>query len=136
MFVLDTNVLSEMVKPRPNAAVSRRILEAREGSLFASEVTRYELRFGALIHPMPEHFWARIQALILPIPTWIPVDAEISERAGVIAAELQKKGRPSDAIDPFIAATALVMKCPVVTHNTRHFKTIKGLEVIDWHVER
>ena len=136
MFVLDTNVLSELVKPRPNAAVSRHVLNAANGSLFASEVTRYELRFGALLHPMPEHIWARIQALILSIPTWVPVDAEISERTGVIAADLRKKGRPSDAIDPFIAATALVLKCPVVTHNTRHFKTVKGLEVIDWHVER
>ena len=41
--VLDTNVLSELVKPRPNASVSRMILEAPFGSLFASEITRYEL---------------------------------------------------------------------------------------------
>ena len=134
--VLDTNVLSELVKPTPNASVSQMILDAPAGSLFASEVTRYELRYGALMHPRPEHLWARIQALILPIPTWLNVTAEISERTAVIAATLDRQGRTIGAIDPFIAATALVLGCPVVTHNVRHFEIIDGLQVIDWHLER
>jgi tRNA(fMet)-specific endonuclease VapC len=134
--VLDTNVLSELVKPLPNASVSQMILDAPIGSLLASEVTRYELRYGALMHPRPEHIWARIQALILPIPTWLNVTAEISERTAVIAAALDRQGRTIGAIDPFIAATALALGCPVVTHNVRHFEIIEGLQVIDWHVER
>ena len=133
--VLDTNVLSELVKPRPNASVSRMILEAPFGSLFASEITRYELRRGALSHPQPDHLWARIQALILPIAIWIPVNAEVSERTAVIVAALERKGRPIGALDPFIAATALVLGSPVVTRNTRHFDAIHGLQVIDWHQE-
>lgn len=134
--VLDTNVLSELVKPAPNASVSQMILDAPAGSLFASEVTRYELRYGALMHPRPEHLWARIQALILPIPTWLNVTPEISERTAVIAATLERQGRPIGAIDPFIAATALVLGCPVVTRNVRHFQFIDGLQVINWHLER
>ena len=134
--VLDTNVLSELVKPVPNASVSQMILDAPVDRLFASEVTRYELRYGALMHPRPEHIWARIQALILPIPAWLDVSAEISERTAVIAATLDRQGRTIGAIDPFIAATALVLGCPVVTHNVRHFELIDGLQVIDWHVER
>lgn len=133
--VLDTNVLSELVKPAPNASVSQMVLDAPAGSLFASELTRYELRFGALLHPRPEHLWARIQALILPIPTWMNVTAEVSERAAAIAASLKRRGRTVGAIDPFIAATALVLGCPVVTHNVRHFEIIDGLQVIDWHLE-
>lgn len=133
--VLDTNVLSELVKPRPNAAVSRMILDAPAGSLFASEVTRYELRVGALLHRRPEHLWARIQALILPIPHWLNVTAEISERTASIAALLKRTGRNVGVIDPFIAATALSLGCPVVTRNVRHFELIDGLKVIDWHFE-
>ena len=133
--VLDTNVLSELVKPRPNASVSHMILDAPAGSLFASEITRYELRRGALSHPRPDHLWARIQALILPIVTWIPVNAEVSVRTALIAAALDRKGRPVGALDPFIAATALVLGCPVVTRNARHFKAVEGLQVIDWHLE-
>lgn len=134
--VLDTNVLSELVKPTPNPSVAQMILDAPPGSMYASEVTRYELRYGALMHPRPEHLWARIQALILPIPTWLGVTAEISERTAVVAATLDRQGRPIGAIDPFIAATALVLGCPVVTHNVRHFEIIDGLQVIDWHLER
>ena len=134
--VLDTNVLSELVKPRPNASVAQMILDAPMGSLFASAITRYELRYGALRHPKPEHIWARIQALILPMPTWLPVTAEISERTAAVAATLAHLGRPIGAFDPFIAASALILGCPVVTHNTRHFGAVEGLQVIDWHLER
>ena len=98
-------------------------------------MTRYELRLGALSHARPDHLWARIQALILPIPAWLPVTAEISERTAEIQAVLYRKGRPIGAIDPFIAATALVFACPVVTRNTRHFEMIDGLQVINWHLE-
>lgn len=135
MVVLDTNVLSELVKPRPNPAISERVLSAPKGSFYASEMTRYELRFGALLHPAPERLWARIQALVLTVPTWVPVSAVISDRAAVITATLRRKGRPSDVVDPFIAATALEFRMPVVTHNVSHFETIEGLDVEDWFVE-
>ncbi len=134
MFVLDTNVLSELVKPRPNTAIANQILGAPVGSLFASEMTRYELRLGAAKHANPASMWARIQALMLTVPTWVPVGAEISERTGLIAAALDRKGKPAGAIDPFIAATALVLGFALVTHNTRHFEQVDGLHVIDWFV--
>jgi predicted nucleic acid-binding protein len=136
MVVLDTNVLSELVKPKPNAGVLRRLLAAPSGTYRASELTRFELRFGALLHPQPERLWARIQALILPVPTWLPVDAAISERAAIIAAQLRRKGRPVGSLaDPIIAATALEAGLPLVTHNVRHFEAIDDLLVEDWFVE-
>ena len=135
MYVLDTNVLSELVRPRPNAAISERVLEAARGTLLASEMTRYELRFGALLHPSPAPFWARIEALVLPIPIWLPVTAAISDLAARITIELRRKGRPSDVVDPFIAATALEYGYPVVTRNVRHFEPIEGLRVEDWFEE-
>ena len=134
MYVLDTNVLSELVKPRPNTAISERVLSAPKGTLYASEVTRYELRFGALLHPAPEPLWARIQALVLSVPHWVPVSASISDGAAIITAMLRRKGRPSDVVDPFIAATALEFGYTLVTHNVRHFETIDGLIVEDWFV--
>jgi hypothetical protein len=81
MVVLDTNVLSELVRTRPNPAIAERVLSASKGSLYASEMTRYELRFGALLHPAPQRLWARIQALVLTVPNWVPVSAAISDRA-------------------------------------------------------
>jgi len=135
MVVLDTNVLSELVKPRPNPALLERVLAAPRGTFYASEMTRYELRFGALLHPAPERLWARIQALVLPVPIWRPVNQAIAERAAAVAALLRRKGRPADAVDPFIAATALDLDIPVVTRNLRHFEAIDGLVVENWFVE-
>jgi len=48
---LDTNVLSELIKPRPDRAIYRRVLDAPAGTLFASDITRYELRYGAFLPP-------------------------------------------------------------------------------------
>ena len=45
------------------------------------------------------------------------------------------KGTLIGALDPFIAASALLLGCPVVTHNTRHFEAVDGLQVIDWHLQ-
>ena len=135
MVVLDTNVLSELVKPKPNPAVWERVLAAPKGTLYASEMTRYELRFGALLHPTPARLWARIQALVLVVPHWVPVTAAISDRAAHITAHLRRIGKPSDVVDPFIAATALELGMAVVTRNVRHFVAVEGLRVEDWFVE-
>ncbi len=135
MLVIDTNVLIELIKPQPNVGVMRAVLDAAPGSLRASEMTRYELRHCACLHPRPEHLWARIQALVLPVPAWVAISDEISERAGAVASALDRAGRPAGIIDSVVAATALVLGCPLVTHNTSHFNVIDDLELVDWHVE-
>ncbi len=73
MDVPDTNVLSELVKPRPDVGLVERVLGAPKGSLFASEITRCELRAGAARHANPAPMWASIQAPILTVPTGVPV---------------------------------------------------------------
>jgi predicted nucleic acid-binding protein len=134
-YLLDTNILSELIKPRPNTAVTQRLLAAAPRSIWASEATRYELRYGAMLLAAPAPLWARIQALVLPIPRWMPVGAAISERAGNIAAQLRRQGRPSDVLDPIIAATALELRCPLVTRNVGDFEFIDELVVENWFAE-
>ncbi len=51
MYLLDTNVLSELTRPRPDVAVIRRLFSTSPSALFVSEMTRYELRYGAALHP-------------------------------------------------------------------------------------
>ena len=66
MFVLDTNVLSEVLRLRPSPGVIRRLLENSSKTLFASELTRYELRFGAALRADAPVFWSRLQRDVLP----------------------------------------------------------------------
>ena len=132
MYVLDTNILSEVLRPRPSPAVIGRLLACNSRTLFASEITRFELCFGARLRPDAAVFWARLQRELMPLVTWLPVDQAISTRAGEIAAAQRLTGRPCGTVDPFIAATALVQGVPLVTRNVQHFERVDGLKVQNW----
>ena len=78
MFLLDTYVLSEVLKPRPAPTVIRRLLACNSRTLFASEITRFELRFGAALCGDASIFWSRLQRELLPLVTWLPVNEAVS----------------------------------------------------------
>jgi len=130
--LLDTNILSEVMRPRPSPAVIARLLQFTSRSLLASEITRFELRFGAALRPDAPAFLARLQRDVLALVTWLPVNEAVSTRAGDIAAAQRRAGRPCGALDPLIAATALAQGVPLVTRNVQHFEHIAGLEVQNW----
>jgi len=56
----------------------------------------------------------------------------IAHQHGEIAALLQQTGQPIGNMDTQIAAHALALGLPLVTHNTRHFKRVPGLKLQDW----
>lgn len=132
MVLLDTSVLSEVLRPRPSPAVIGRLLQFTSKTLFASEVTRFEMRFGSALRPDAPLFWARIQRELLPLVTWLPVSEAVSTRAGDIAAAQRLAGRSCGTLDPLIAATALTQGVPLATRNVQHFARIDGLEVQNW----
>lgn len=132
MFVLDTNILSEILRPRPSPEVVRRLLQCNSRTLFASEITRFELCFGARLRADAPMFWARLQRELMPLVTWLPVGVAISTRAGEIAAAQRLTGRSCGTVDPFIAATALVQGMPLVTRHVQHFERITGLRLQNW----
>ena len=132
MYLLDTNVLSEIVRPGPDGKAMARLFARRQSDLFASEITRYELRYGAYLRQDAAAFWARLQRDVLPIVNWLELDQEISERAGEISADLRRRGREAGALDPLLAATALVHGLTLVTRNVKHFESIPGLPVENW----
>ncbi|PWG61442.1 type II toxin-antitoxin system VapC family toxin [Spiribacter halobius] len=132
MYLLDTNILSEVVRRHPDAGVVRRLGENTSASLFGSAVTRYELRYGAALRDDADDFWARIADQLLPLVTWVPVTQAVAERAGVLAASLRRQGRPCGSLDPLLAATALEAGLILVTRNTRHFEPVPGIAVENW----
>ncbi len=132
MYLLDTNVLSELTKANPDEQVSRHIYSISPERLFASDMTRYELRFGAQLKDDPSRVWQRVEEMILPIPIWLPVDSEVASVTGDLDARLQRAGTPIALADAFIAATALVFELVLVTRNVRHFRRVQGLEIENW----
>jgi predicted nucleic acid-binding protein len=132
VYLFDTNVLSEITNRRPNAVVVKKLMACDAPLRFASEITRYELRYGAALLPADNPMWRRIVEEVLPRCSWLPVDTEVCMVAADMMARLRRGGRTVDWVDLFIAATALVHELVVVTRNVRHFEHVPGLVVENW----
>ena len=134
-FLLDTNVVSEWAKPRPDSGVVAWFANADEDRVFISVVTLAELRHG--IERMPvgarrerlddwltEQVPARFEARLLP------VDAETANSWGRVMARGQAAGRPVGTMDAFIAATAERHALTLVTRNVSDFDAL-GVRLIN-----
>jgi predicted nucleic acid-binding protein len=128
-YLLDTNVLSELMKKAPSAAVVQRVGQIARSELFTSSVCLMELRFGAARHPRGEALWSRIREEIEPLVSILPVGYEEATRAGEILAKLEKQGTPIGLEDALIGSTALVQGIQVATRNVKHLGRIEGLSV-------
>ena len=123
-FLLDTNVLSEIVRPKPSRNVQA-FLE-REGDLWLSVVTLHEFAYGVAL--------AADAARRLKLQTWIEsvknkfgdrildVTPAIAETAGRLRGFSQSEGRALSPLDALIAATAAVQACTLATRNVRDFE--------------
>jgi tRNA(fMet)-specific endonuclease VapC len=130
--LLDTNILSELIKKRPNPHLMARLAAHPAQALFTSCICAMELRFGSALRTDFESFWLKIHEEILSRVTVLPLGVEDALTAGDTLAHLQKAGRPIGIEDVLIASTALNQGCVLVTGNTRHFATMKGLAVENW----
>jgi predicted nucleic acid-binding protein len=129
-YLVDTNVISELPRPRPNAAVVA-WLETQE-TIAISAVTVEELTYGVERARGPNAAALRrwlTQMLALP-PVVVPIDERVARVAGRLRAERARRGRPAAQADMLIAATALVTARVLVTRNTRHFEGC-GVPLLD-----
>ena len=126
MFLLDTNVISEPKRARPDAGVMAWLADQLLSDLHLSVITVGELRRGIVrLEPGRRRddldYW--LTDLILRYGARIlPVDLEVTERWASLAETARALGRPSEMTDELIAATAQVHGLTVVTRNLRHFE--------------
>jgi len=139
-FLLDTNVVSEWVKPRPNANVVRWLAETDEDRVFLSVITFAEIRLGVeemvagwrrdgLTRWLQVELPARFEGRILG------VDLAVAEGWGDLMARGSKIGLNLSVIDAFFAATAAAHGLTLVTRNTKHFERL-GASLINPWLER
>jgi predicted nucleic acid-binding protein len=69
---------------------------------------------------------------LLRVAVVLDVNQAIADRFGSLRAAQLDSGTPIPQLDLFIAATALEHQLIVVTHNTKHFASIPGLQFVDW----
>lgn len=132
MYLLDTNILSELMKRHPNHGLVTRLRLIAPDELFTSVICVLELRFGSALRPDFPAFWAKIEREIISRVTVIPFGNEEAIVAGDILSELKKKGRNIGLEDVMIGASAMANKLTVVTANIRHFSQIEGLRIENW----
>jgi len=125
-FLLDTNAVSEWVKPRPNKGIVTWFADVDEDRLFLSVISLAELRKGIsglpagrrrerldswLTVELPERFEARV----------LSIDAAVADQWGRITVAGKIAGRPIGIMDAFLAATAAVYDLTLVTRSFSDF---------------
>jgi len=131
-YSLDTNTCIRYLNRRSDALRQKLpTIHARE--IVVCSVVRGELAFGAAKSQTPEESAAKQIRFLEPYAT-LPYDDQAAGVYGRIRATLEKAGTPIGPYDMQIAAIALVHGLIVVTHNTREFARIAGLQVEDWEI--
>lgn len=135
--LLDTNVLSELLRPRPAEAVIAWFASQSEGSLCVSAVTQAEMLLGARLLPEGSRrrkLQTRIDALFREEFTGrlLPFDARAAEAYAGIVADRRAAGRPISVFDAQIAAIALANRLKVATRNAGDFEGCNVMLVDPW----
>jgi toxin FitB len=133
-FLLDTNTVSEWVKPRPDPGIVQWFDEVDEDRTFLSVITLGELRRGVDRLPSGRRRdrlerWLTGDLLDRFTDRVLPVDAPVADEWGRLLARAETAGKAIAGIDGLLAATAKVHKLQVVTRNVRHFR-LAGVAVI------
>lgn len=133
-FLLDTDVLSEPLKPEPDSRITDRLRD-HQGEIATSSVTLHELLFGARRlargkrRQSLESYALDVVARTLPV---LPYDDVAATWHADERARLERAGRPRPFADGQIAAIAAVNELVLVTGNAKDFKPFRGVEIIDW----
>lgn len=140
MILLDTNVVSELMRTEPAQIVLNWFGDHDAGDLYISAVTEAELRTGVAILPdgqRRDRLQAAIDAMIDQDfqSRVLPFDSLAAKAYAEIAAQRRAAGRPIDEADCQIAAIARATDAPIATRNVKDFDGC-GVRVINpWDVE-
>ena len=131
VYLLDTSVYSQPLKPTPNVNVVSRWQALGDASLAISVIAEAEVRYGLALKDSVR-LYAAYEALLrgrLPV---LPVNQAVGEAFAGMKAVQQRIGKRVADLDLLIAATAYAHGLIVATLNIRHFALIADIKVENW----
>jgi toxin FitB len=141
MIILDTNVLSALMRTSPETAVVAWLDGQNAESIWLTSITLFETRLGLALLPSGrrrqtlEDAFTRL--LIEDLENRVlDFDSAAANEAASLAAARQKIGRPVDMRDTQIAGIALARRATLATQNVRHFADLKISVVNPWATQK
>ena len=131
MIILDTNVLSALMRTSPDVAVVAWLDRQPAESIWITSLTVFEARFGLALLPHSRKRLALERAFETVLEEdlanrILDFDAEAAAAAARLAAQRRRAGRTADFRDTLIAGIAQARRATIATRNTKHFE---GLDV-------
>jgi len=136
-MLLDTNIVSELMRPRPDAAVQAWFAAHRATPFYLSTISEAELRAGLAFLPQGRRrqlLTAAFDAMLNEdfSGRLLPFDSSAARAFADIAARRRADGRPIATADCQIAAIASVRRFPLATRNTRDFEGCGLILINPW----
>lgn len=128
-YLLDTNILSSLLK-QPSGAVASRICSVGEDAICTSIIVACELRYGAAKKDSPT-LSGKVEQLLSTVEV-LPLDENADGKYAQLRTALEKAGTPIGANDYLIAAHALSLELTLVTDNIGEFSRVPGLTMENW----
>ncbi|MFN4295168.1 MAG: type II toxin-antitoxin system VapC family toxin [Thermoflexales bacterium] len=136
MILLDTNVLSEFMRPRPSARIVAWLDKQPATEVYTSAVSRAEIELGLALMPKSRRQEALTEAARAMFDEdfagrCLPFDEGAAHHYARIVSARTRAGRPISVEDAQIAAIALTHGMRLATRNTADFELIDGLETVN-----
>jgi predicted nucleic acid-binding protein len=136
MIILDSNVLSELMRPRPEARVIAWLDRQPQTSIWTTSITVFEIHFG--LHVMPTGrrratYTQGFERLLDEIDHRIaPFDTEAAQQASLLMASRRIQGHARELRDTMIAGIVLARHATLATRNLSHFNDVSAPLVDPW----
>ena len=137
MIILDTNVLSALMRQTADKIVVAWLDQQPRTSIWTTSVTILEIQFGLQILPAGRRRSRLVEAFETVLVDEMgqriaPFDAAAAQYAGELMASRHKKGRPVELRDTMIAGIVLACHATLATRNTPHFEDLSVPVINPW----
>jgi predicted nucleic acid-binding protein len=137
MIILDTNVLSALMRRIPDNHVIAWLDKQPRTSIWTTSVTILEIRFGLQTMPVGKRRAALMRTFETVLADKIgrriaPFDMAAAQQAGDLMAVRYKQGRPGEMRDTMIAGIVLACHATLATRNTSHFEDLSLPFINPW----